>query len=186
MCRRAGWRLSPETRVRRPASAAAGASGFEPSCKLLTRRANTVRARGCSRAAGVAQQAVALTSAGPAPAADGVLGVVRWRGDERPLFVDVDDSGAIGKVGADSGTLVTAGVYFLPKSVFELRTRARQAGLSALRQFLAGVVRWGVWLHAVMLNEVIDIDEAHDLEAARAMLAAKPAPAGPHRRRGSA
>jgi choline kinase len=128
-----------------------------------------------------AQRAIALTCGNPAPA-DGALGVVRWRGDERPLFVEVDEAGAIRKVGAVRGATVTAGVYFLPKSIFAFRARARAAGLCALREFLGGLVDWGVRLHAVELNEVIDIDVAQDLEAARSMVAETTAQA--KRRRG--
>jgi len=117
-----------------------------------------------------ARRATALACANPAAPDSGVLGVVRWRGDERPLFVDVDGAGLIRKVGAAGGDTVTAGVYFLPQSIIAFRDRARQAGLSALRQFLAAVADWGVGLHAVALKEVIDIDVAQDLEAARAMV----------------
>jgi len=117
-----------------------------------------------------AQRATALTRDSPA-AADGVLGVVQWRGDERPLFVDVETSGGIRKVGGACGATVTAGVYFLPSSIFAFRARAREAGLAALREFLSRLVDWGVRLNAVAWNEVIDIDVASDLEAARAMLA---------------
>jgi choline kinase len=116
-----------------------------------------------------AQRAIALV--GGESGAGGVLGVVRWRGDERPLFVEVNEGGAIRKIGAASAAAVTAGVYFLPRSIFKFRRRAREAGFSALREFLAGLVEWGVGLHAVELNEVIDIDEVADLEAARGLLA---------------
>ncbi len=122
-----------------------------------------------------AQRAMALTCDDLAASADGLLGVVRWRGDERPLFVEVDDGGAIRKVGAARGTMVTAGVYFLPSRIFDFRTRARGAGLCALREFLGGLTDWGVRLHADEFSEVIDIDVAQDLEAARVMLARKPA-----------
>jgi choline kinase len=118
-----------------------------------------------------AHRAAALTSGEAGARADGVLGVARWRGDERPLFVEVDDGGVIRKLGAPAGAIVTAGVYFLPRSVFAFRTRAREMRLSALRAFLGGLVEWGVRLHALELNEVIDIDEAQDLEAARDLLA---------------
>jgi choline kinase len=123
-----------------------------------------------------ARHAKASASGASAAPADGVLGVVRWRGDERPLFVEIDDGGAIRKVGAARGAMVTAGVYFLPRSIFAMRARAREAGLSALREFLGAMVAWGVRLHALELNEVIDIDAAPDLEAARRMIARTPAP----------
>ncbi len=71
-----------------------------------------------------AEQALALVSHQPPALAAGALGVVRWRGDERPLFVDVEADGTIRKLGAASGAIVTAGVYFLPSSIFTFRTGA--------------------------------------------------------------
>jgi choline kinase len=117
------------------------------------------------------EESLALVRKHPRPAADGTLGVVRWRGDERPLFVDVEDGGAIRKVGAAKSDLVTAGFYFLPTTIFAFRNRARDAKLSALRHFLGALIDWDVRLHAIELRDVIDIDVAQDLEAARRMLA---------------
>jgi len=99
-----------------------------------------------------------------------VLGVVRWRGDERPLFVDVSRTGVIEQVGAETGEMVTAGIYFFSTRIFSYQARARQERLGALRQFLAGLLRWGVSLEAIEVQNVIDIDEAADLKAAERML----------------
>lgn len=121
-----------------------------------------------------AGRAMMLTS-GAGVAAGGVLGVVRWRGDERPLFVDLDAGGTIRKIGGARGTMVTAGVYFLPNSIFDFVPRARARGFGALRAFLGGLVEWGVRLDSFEFNNVIDIDVAQDLAAARTMLAQRPA-----------
>lgn len=115
-------------------------------------------------------RASSVLTEGPDAVADGALGVVRWRGDERPLFVEAETSGVIRKVGAEHGDLVTAGVYFLPRSIFDFRSRAHDAKLSALRQFLGALVEWGVRLNTVELHDVIDIDVAADLEDANRML----------------
>jgi NDP-sugar pyrophosphorylase family protein len=120
--------------------------------------------------ASFAGRAIELTS-GAAPSADGVLAVVRWRGDERPLFVELDGSGAIQRIGGERGELVTAGIYFLPKSIFAFTDRARDSGCAALRQFLAALLNWKVRLRALELKEAIDVDVPDDLEAARAITA---------------
>ncbi len=117
-----------------------------------------------------ARRAIELTS-GAAPSADGVLAVVRWRGDARPLFVELDGPGAIQRIGGERGELVTAGIYFLPKSIFNFTDRARDTGCAALRQFLAALLNWKVRLRALELKEAIDVDVPDDLEAARAAIA---------------
>jgi len=136
--------------------------------RFLAATVDAVLARGEMRR--FAEQAGALTGSESDSPADGALGVVRWRGDERPLFVEVEPGGVIRKVGVAQASLVTAGVYFLPSSIFAFRARARESKLSALRQFLGGLVDWGVGLHAIELSGVIDIDVAADLDAARRML----------------
>ncbi len=133
-----------------------------------------------------ADQAIARVEPAPHAHEEGALGVVRWRGDQRPLFVEVGNDGVIRGLGADSGATVTAGVYFLPASIFAYRARARAAKLSALRQLLSGLVDWGVRLHAIELGDVIDIDVAQDLDAARLMLAREPATTRPGEPKGGA
>lgn len=103
------------------------------------------------------------------PSLMGVLGVVKWRGDSRPLFVTAGADGLVTGIGAQAA-LVTAGIYFFSTRVFEYRERG--AGMGALRQFLAALIEWGEPVAAVELHEVIDIDEPADLIAARRMLAA--------------
>jgi NDP-sugar pyrophosphorylase family protein len=132
-----------------------------------------------------ARESIELT-AGTGPLVDGVLGVVRWRGDERPLFVEVKAGGVIRRVGVPRSDLVTAGIYFLPRSIFAFRDRAHDLRLSALRQFLGGLVEWGVRLRAIELNEVIDIDVSADLEAARGMLERERREGSPGARKGDA
>jgi NDP-sugar pyrophosphorylase family protein len=98
---------------------------------------------------------------------DGVLGVVKWQGEKRPLFASVSDTGEITALSESEAPMVTAGIYLLPHSVFDFADRARERGLSALRQFLGMLIESGVRLGAIELNGVIDVDEASDLEAAR-------------------
>jgi choline kinase len=114
--------------------------------------------------------ATEMTAPGARPHFEGALGVVRWRGDKRPLFVCVEDDGMIAALGEDEAPTVTAGVYLLPTRVFDFVPNARRAHLAALRQFLAMLVGEGMRLGAIELAGVIDVDEAADLEAARARI----------------
>ena len=98
---------------------------------------------------------------------DGVLGVVKWRGDNRPLFAKIAADHEIVALGDDEAAMVTAGVYLLPTSIFAFADNARRAQLTALRRFLALLIDNGLRLGAVELADVIDVDEAADLAAAR-------------------
>jgi choline kinase len=99
---------------------------------------------------------------------DGLLGVVRWRGDKRPLFAKIAADGHILALGDEEAEMVTAGVYFLPTAIFAFADNARRAQLSALRRFLSMLIDNGMRFGAVELTDVIDVDEAADLAAARA------------------
>jgi choline kinase len=99
---------------------------------------------------------------------DGVLAVTRWRGDQGPLFAQVGDEGLIRSLGGEEGAVVTAGLYFLPTTIFELAGAARVNGIRALRGFLAYLIERGFRLSAIEVAHAIDVDEPRDLEAARA------------------
>jgi hypothetical protein len=98
---------------------------------------------------------------------DGALAVVKWRGDIRPLFAEVAADGLIAGLGEKTTSAVTAGVYFFSTAIFAHASEARAAGLDSMRRFLALLIRKGMRFSAIELEDVIDIDEAADLEAAR-------------------
>lgn len=104
---------------------------------------------------------------------DGALGVVAWRGDERPLFAEVSANDTIIRLGGGQARTVTAGVYYLSQGIFDFVTDARAAGLGAMRQFLGMLLHKGVRLGAIELAQAIDVDDAFDLEAARVAIGDK-------------
>jgi choline kinase len=97
----------------------------------------------------------------------GVLAVTQWRGEAKPLFADVTQDGLIQRLGGGQTSMVTAGLYVLSTTVFDLAADARRAGLDALRRFLALIIERGMRLDAIELEGSIDVDEASDLDAAR-------------------
>jgi choline kinase len=101
---------------------------------------------------------------------DGALAVVRWRGDKRPLFVEVAPDGAIAALGEQQSARVTAGFYYLPAAIFDFAQRARAERLDAMRKLLAMAVASRMRLATVELEATIDVDESADLAAARAMV----------------
>jgi choline kinase len=102
---------------------------------------------------------------------DGALGVVRWRGDKRPLFVETAEDKTITRLGGDSGERVTAGVYLLAQRIFAHTAAARAQRLGALREFLGFLLGLGMRFAGIELRNAVDIDEAEDLELARAIVA---------------
>lgn len=104
----------------------------------------------------------------------GVLAVTRWRGEARPLFANVTENGLILGLGSRQTSLVTAGVYFLSTGIFDYAADAHRAGLDALRRFLALLIERGMRLDAIELEGSIDVDEASDLDAARAAIRKMP------------
>jgi NDP-sugar pyrophosphorylase family protein len=112
-----------------------------------------------------------LTAARAEKNLDGVLAVVKWRGDHKPLFAEVTEAGLITSLGRRETSLVTAGMYWLPTAIFRLCAAARQRKFDAMRQFLQMLIEEGTRLGAVEVQDAIDIDEASDLAAARRMLA---------------
>ena len=113
------------------------------------------------------EQARALITKPEVGGFDGILGVVKWRGDKKPLFAKIAADREIVALGDDEVPMVTAGVYLLPTSIFAFADNARRAQLSALRRFLGMLIDNGIRLGAVELADVIDVDEAADLAAAR-------------------
>ncbi len=118
-------------------------------------------------------RALEITDPALPDALDGALGVVRWRGDRHPLFAEVAADGLLSRLGGRETALVTAGVYLFSTRIFALAATARSAGLDAMRRYLALLIDKGMRLAAIELTGVIDIDEAADLDAARALVASQ-------------
>ncbi len=124
-----------------------------------------------SELARFAARAIELTAPGRMHTLDGALGVVRWRGDNSPLFVEIAADGLISALGARESQQVTAGIYLFSTRIFSFGDKARAAGLDAMRKYLALLIDQGMRFAAIELHDVIDVDEAADLEAARALVA---------------
>jgi NDP-sugar pyrophosphorylase family protein len=116
-------------------------------------------------------RALGLVNPSKGQGLDGVLGVVPWRGDRHPLFAKVEPDGTISALGNHEAALVTAGVYLFSTRIFSFRDKARVAGLDAMRRYLSLLINEGMRFGAIELTDVIDVDEAADLEAARALVA---------------
>ena len=95
-----------------------------------------------------------------------VLGLTEHVDDENPLWATIDSAdGRIRRLGADAGSHVTAGLYWLPACM----PVAPDAGFARLRDYLKWLVEEHQPVRGVVLPLVFDIDRARDIEAAEAM-----------------
>jgi NDP-sugar pyrophosphorylase family protein len=92
-----------------------------------------------------------------------VLGLTGHVDDDNPLWATLDESdGRILRLGGDSGSHVTAGLYWLPAH----EIAKPPAGFARLRDYLKWLVDGRRPVYGVVLPLVFDIDRAHDVEAA--------------------
>jgi NDP-sugar pyrophosphorylase family protein len=84
--------------------------------------------------------------------------------DENPLWATVDAEGRIRQLGANQGTHVTAGLYWLPKQ----RPAEPTIRFTRLRDYLAWLVARHEPVCGIALPYVFDIDRARDIAAAEA------------------
>ena len=91
-----------------------------------------------------------------------VLGLTGHVDDENPLWASLEDDDRIRALGADQGSHVTAGIYWLPAQ----RIATPSARFKRLRDYLKWLVDEGCPVYGVVLPLVFDIDRAHDVEAA--------------------
>lgn len=92
-----------------------------------------------------------------------VLGLTSHVDDDNPLWATLDAAdGRILRLGGNSGSHVTAGLYWLP--AHEIAEPG--AGFDRLRDYLKWLVDQGRPVYGAVLPQVFDIDRAHDVEAA--------------------
>lgn len=95
-----------------------------------------------------------------------VLGVTPFVADERPLWVSLDATGRVTRLGGSAGELVTAGLYLVPARIAIL---SPPPGLGSLRDFLAWLVQQGGPVFGAVIKTVVDVDRADDVALAEAM-----------------
>ena len=98
-----------------------------------------------------------------------VLAVTPFVADERPLWVQLDQSGRVKSVGGDSGTMVTAGIYLMPERVRQFPV---PKDLTRLRDFLRWLVASGEPVFGIPIETVVDVDRGEDVPLAEALMSA--------------
>ncbi len=119
-----------------------------------------------------------LRAAGQRTDSDGVLALSAFVDDEKPLWTRVARDGRITALGAEAAgsALVTAGFYMFDSVIFNEIPAARQAGFTALRQFLGHLLRQEYRLYGEPIGKSVDVDRPHDVATAEAFIRSDFAP----------
>lgn len=99
------------------------------------------------------------------PPGSSVLAVTPLVADEKPLRVELDETGRVTSIGG-AGDLVTAGLYLVSPRV---RGTAPPPGLGRLREYLTWLRRTGEPLYGEVIETVVDVDRAEDVALAEAL-----------------
>jgi FMN phosphatase YigB (HAD superfamily)/dTDP-glucose pyrophosphorylase len=100
--------------------------------------------------------------------ADCVLAVSSFIDDEKPLHVGCLADGRVTALGdaAAGSPLITAGLYVFRPTIFAEVEKARSAGFTALRYFLAHLLAHGYRMYAEHVPKCVDVDRPDDLLSA--------------------
>jgi NDP-sugar pyrophosphorylase family protein len=112
---------------------------------------------------------------------DALLAVTPYRGDENPLWVELDSSNGIRSFrrGESGEQIVTGGLYFLSPRIFDAQRVALERGITRLRNFLGLLLEMGYTLRARSFTKIIDLDHAEDIRRAEEFLHALEEPGVP-------
>lgn len=88
------------------------------------------------------------------------LGMSSYIDDEKPLYISVDDKGAVTSLGEEKSVFVTCGAYYLDSSVVR---GYNHKDFPALRKFLGRLFTDGLPVTGFDMGRVMDIDRPEDL-----------------------
>jgi NDP-sugar pyrophosphorylase family protein len=103
---------------------------------------------------------------------DGLMGVTDYIDDEKPLYVDVDDSRTITAFldSCENPNYISGGIYGLTPKAIPVLQRCIERGESRMRNFQRALVSEGLLLKAYSFSKVLDIDHASDIQKAEDFL----------------
>ena len=103
---------------------------------------------------------------------DGVLAVTSFIDDEKPLCVSLDDEKRILAFSdsPEGAGWATGGIYYLSPRIFDLMEKARQKGISRLRNYFKVLVSEGYVFKGFAFSKIIDLDRPSDIREAERFL----------------
>lgn len=104
-----------------------------------------------------------------ATGADGVMVVTPFIDDEKPLYIDVDETLTIrGFYDEQHGCrYVSGGIYGLTPAALATLRRCMERGESRMRNFQRALIADGLHLKAFIMDKVLDVDHQSDIQKAK-------------------
>ncbi len=103
---------------------------------------------------------------------DGMMAVTDYIDDEKPLYVDVDESmnivGFLDK--SDHCKYISGGIYGLTSKAIGTLEACLENGQSRMRNFQRQLVADGLKLEAYQFSKIVDVDHAEDIKKAEEFL----------------
>lgn len=103
---------------------------------------------------------------------DGMMAVTDYIDDEKPLYVDVDESmnivGFLDK--SDHCKYISGGIYGLTSKAIGTLEACLENGQSRMRNFQRQLVTDGLKLEAYQFSKIVDVDHAEDIKKAEEFL----------------
>lgn len=102
---------------------------------------------------------------------DGMWAVTPFIEDEKPLYVEVDESSMHIKAFRDEAfagaKYVSGGIYAITDKAFPVLDKCIAQGISRMRNFQRALVEQGFNLQAFSIDKIIDVDHASDIAVAQ-------------------
>ena len=105
---------------------------------------------------------------------DGLMAVTDFIDDEKPLYVDTNESldiTAFCDTASETSRYISGGIYCLQDNALDILDRCMEAGIERMRNFQRSLVENGLRLKAYTFKKIIDIDHAEDISKAEEFLA---------------
>lgn len=104
---------------------------------------------------------------------DGMMAVTPFIEDEKPLYVDVDDSMSIRAfrdAAYEGARFISGGVYALNDKAITVLEDCMNRGVARMRNFQRALIDAGLCLKAYPIEKIVDVDHAGDIEVAERFL----------------
>ena len=104
---------------------------------------------------------------------DGLMAVTDYIDDEKPLYVETDESFSITKFSdtkAEKTKYISGGVYCLKPIAFNVLEQTMKSGMTRMRDFQRQLITQGLHVKAFPFSKIIDVDHANDIQKAEHLL----------------